>query len=97
MVAPKEPGRYQNFIQDPPGSPEALSRGCTCPAAENNFGRGRSKNGVIQPEFAASLDCSVHGLESLLKMADEFGEADHIAEQIRKVSDEWESKDRGET
>ena len=53
------------FLKYSPGSPEAVSRGCTCPAAENNFGRGRSKNGVIEASFAADPYCTIHGFEVL--------------------------------
>jgi hypothetical protein len=37
-----------------------------CPEAENNFGRGRSKNGVVEPSFAADPRCQIHGFEALL-------------------------------
>ena len=30
-----------HFLRDKPGSPRAVHRGCSCPEAENNFGRGR--------------------------------------------------------
>jgi hypothetical protein len=35
------------------------------PQAENNFGRGRSKNGVFELDFAADPLCPVHGLQAL--------------------------------
>ena len=42
-----------DFLKYDPGSPGAVERGCTCPQAENNFGRGRSKtassNQALQP------------------------------------------------
>ena len=53
------------FPDDEPGSPAAVGRGCTCPQAENNFGRGRSKNGVVQPDFAVDGQCPVHGFEAV--------------------------------
>lgn len=56
----------ENFLIHDPGSPGAVARGCTCPQAENNFGRGRSKNGIIKPSFTADPQCPVHGLEVLL-------------------------------
>jgi hypothetical protein len=59
-----------------PGSPEAVSRGCTCPEAENNFGRGRSKNGVIQPLFTADPNCTIHGFEILFGFDPEQVEID---------------------
>jgi hypothetical protein len=54
---------FQNYR---PGSPGAVERDCTCPAAENNFGRGRSKNGVVEASFTADPHCPIHGLEALL-------------------------------
>jgi hypothetical protein len=56
----------ENFLKYDPGSPGAVERGCTCPQAENNFGRGRSKNGVVKPSFATDPRCPIHGLETLL-------------------------------
>jgi hypothetical protein len=64
------------FLQDKPGSSSAIQRGCTCPAAENNFGRGRSKNGVIEAAFTTDPNCSLHGLEVLTKMLREQGQID---------------------
>jgi hypothetical protein len=55
----------ETFLNYSPGSPGAVERGCTCPEAENNFGRGRSKNGVIQPSFTADPRCHIHGVEAL--------------------------------
>ena len=56
----------EDFLKYHPGSPGAVERGCTCSQAENNFGRGRSKNGVVEPSFAADPRCPIHGLEKLL-------------------------------
>jgi hypothetical protein len=68
-----QPSVYaERFLQDKPGSPAAVQRGCTCPAAENNFGRGRSKSGVVEPNFAADPDCPLHGIEVLWKMLGEW-------------------------
>jgi hypothetical protein len=68
----KKPGSHTElFSQDHPGSPGALQRGCTCPAAENNFGRGRSKGGVIEANFATDPECPIHGIDVLIKMLDE--------------------------
>lgn len=53
------------FTKNNPGSPSAVALGCTCPAAENNFGRGRSKNGVIEASFTADPYCVIHGFEAL--------------------------------
>jgi hypothetical protein len=65
-------GSYtQHFLQDKPGSPEAVERGCTCPTAENNFGRGRSKHGVVESNFATDSECPIHGTEVLLGILEE--------------------------
>jgi hypothetical protein len=56
----------ENFVKYDPGSPGAVERGCTCPQAENNFGRGRSKNGMVEPSFTAAPYCPIHGFEKLL-------------------------------
>ena len=56
----------EKFTKYNPGSPGAVEHGCTFPEAENNFGRGRSKNGVIEEIFTADPDCPVHGIEVLL-------------------------------
>ena len=56
----------EDFQKYKPGSPGAVERGCTCPQAENNFGRGRTKNGVIDKSFTADPRCPIHGLEVLL-------------------------------
>ena len=61
----------EDFLKYNPGSPGAVERGCTCPQAENNFGRGRSKNGVVEPSFTADPECSIHGFDVLLKMLTE--------------------------
>ena len=41
------------------GTPSAAEQGPACPQAENNFGRGQSKNGVIEPTFATDLQCQM--------------------------------------
>ena len=45
----------------PPGSKEALQKGCTCPVMDNGHGKGLyfDKNGV--PVFWFNLDCPIHG------------------------------------
>ena len=58
----------ERFLAHRPGEPSAVQLGCTCSAAENNFGRGRSKNGVVQPDFAVDAECPVHGWDVLLQM-----------------------------
>ena len=42
--------------------------------AENNFGRGRSKNGVVEPSFTADPECPIHGFDAILKMLEENNE-----------------------
>ena len=39
----------------------------------NNSGRGRSKNGVVEPSFATDWECPLHGIEILLLMLEENG------------------------
>jgi hypothetical protein len=56
------------FLENNPGSPNAVVLGCTCPEAENNFGRGRSKNGVIEPSFTADPQCPIHGFDVILEI-----------------------------
>ena len=58
--------KKDRFLKHSPGSPSAVALGCTCPEALNNFGRGRSTNGVIEPSFAADPDCPVHAFEIIL-------------------------------
>jgi hypothetical protein len=55
--------KIERFLKYSPGSPDAVALGCTCPQALNNFGRGRSTTGVIEPNFAADPDCPVHAFE----------------------------------
>lgn len=58
--------KLERFLKNSPGSPAAVALGCICPEALNNFGRGRSTNGVIEPSFAADPDCPVHAFEIVL-------------------------------
>ena len=66
----------RRFLQDNPGSLGAVQRGCTCFAAENNFGRGRSKGGVVEPEFGTDSECPMHGIRVLCKMLLERDQSD---------------------
>jgi hypothetical protein len=61
------------FLRDGPGSLGAVRRGCICPEAENNFGRGRTKHGVLEPSFATDPECPLHGIAVLIKMLAEKG------------------------
>jgi hypothetical protein len=58
--------KIERFLKYNPGSADAVALGCTCPAALNNFGRGRSTNGIVEPSFAADPDCPVHAFEIIL-------------------------------
>jgi hypothetical protein len=62
--------KSDDFLNYKPGSSGAIQRGCTCPEAENNFGRGRSKNGVIEAIFTADPWCPIHGFEVLFGKVD---------------------------
>jgi hypothetical protein len=55
----------EEFLKYHPGSPGAVERGCTYPEAEDNFGRGRSKNGIVEPSFTADPQCPIYGFEVL--------------------------------
>ncbi len=55
----------------PPGSPEAVLRGCICATAENNFGRGRYIDGRFQPHFVADTECPIHGFQALFGFTEE--------------------------
>ena len=59
-----------------PGSPGTVERGCICPEAENNFGRGRSKNGLIEASFSADAECPIHGFEVILSVKWDESELD---------------------
>lgn len=41
----------------PPGSDEAIDRGCTCPVVDNGHGRGRFGDGDM---YVYRPDCPVH-------------------------------------
>lgn len=42
----------------PPGSDEAIERGCNCPVLDNNHGKGNRFG-----SYTIILDCPVHGEE----------------------------------
>ena len=44
----------------PPGSPEAVDKGCTCPVMDNGYGKGRGGNGECLGWWIAG-DCPIHG------------------------------------
>ena len=63
--------KRNRFLKHSPGSPSAVALGCTCPEALNNFGRGRSTNGVVEPSFAADPDCPIHAFDIALGFAED--------------------------
>ena len=42
-----------------PGSPEAIRKGCTCPARDNNGGRGFGD--PANPMYWVNNNCPLHG------------------------------------
>jgi|GEM_PF-6710494 len=55
-------------IPDPgtpnPGSQEAVDLGCTCPRADNGYGRGVYTDGDGEPQFWIVVGCPVHDVWS---------------------------------
>ncbi len=47
-------------VQLPPGSDEALDKGCQCPVLDNGHGRGIIIDG--RTEYWINGDCPIHGL-----------------------------------
>lgn len=45
-------------IQPPPGSDEAIRKGCSCPQMDNHHGQGIDKRGKL---FWLDNDCPLHG------------------------------------
>jgi hypothetical protein len=56
------------FMRTPPGSPQALKRGCICFAAENRFGSGRWEPGSKHPIYIADTECPLHGIHAVLEL-----------------------------
>jgi hypothetical protein len=56
------------FLRTPPGSLQALKRGCICFPAENRFGSGRWQPGSTHPVFIVDTECPLHGLEAVLEL-----------------------------
>lgn len=44
-----------------PGSPSAVSQGCTCPVYDNAHGAGRGKDEHGQTVYVMDWDCPLHG------------------------------------
>ena len=59
---------FEYFSRDKPGSPEAERRGCSCPAAKNNFGRADS--------FVSDAECIVHGIDVAIRMLEDNSDSD---------------------
>jgi hypothetical protein len=58
------------FLRTPPGSLQALNRGCTCFPAENRFGCGRWEPGADHPVFTVDTECPLHGVNAMLDLLD---------------------------
>ena len=56
------------FQRTPPGSQQALNRGCTCFPAENRFGCGRWEPGADHPVFTVDTECPLHGVIAMLDL-----------------------------
>lgn len=54
-----ETGDMSTRQEYPPGSDEALARGCTCPVLDNAHGRGWVIDG--EPVWWIRADCPLHG------------------------------------
>jgi hypothetical protein len=44
----------------PPGSTEAQAQGCTCPVADNKFGKGQPSENGDSANYWVRTDCPVH-------------------------------------
>jgi hypothetical protein len=50
----------------PPGSPQAIARGCNCPVTINNYGKGAFNVPSEQAALAfIHLNCPVHGVKQM--------------------------------
>ncbi len=58
------------FQRTPPGSQQALNRGCTCFPAENRFGCGRWEPGADRPVFTVDTECRLHGVIAMPDLLD---------------------------
>ena len=47
----------------PPGSEQAVARGCSCPVVDNKRGKGAYVDGEGNPLFWFSAECSMHGAD----------------------------------
>lgn len=62
-----EKNDLQIYLDNKPGSLNAVALGCTCPQAENNWGRGRSEGGMIEDNFSADPECPIHNFDIVIK------------------------------
>ena len=70
----------------PPGSPEAIARGCNCPVSENNYGKGAFNVPLEQATLAfIHLNCLVHGVKQM-KMTCKTYNFDEYKKSKLKVS-----------
>jgi len=48
---------FRHMVEDPPGSKEAIAKGCKCPRIDNDHGHGRGTDHTGKKIFVYSLDC----------------------------------------
>lgn len=48
-----------------PGSPEAVSQGCTCPVVDNGRGKGAREDERGKPLYWIVADCPLHAIPML--------------------------------
>jgi hypothetical protein len=51
----------------PPGSRDAIAKGCKCSAIDNNYGKGTQQGDEFL--FFPELECPLHGIDALMKDA----------------------------
>jgi hypothetical protein len=66
---PVLPVRRFCWMQEPapPGSREAIAKGCKCSAKDNNYGKGTQQGDEFF--FFPELECPLHGIDALMKDA----------------------------
>ena len=60
----------------PPGSPEAIARGCLCPRIDNRNGLGAFDDDDGRPLYWTRDDCPLHGSGSRWRAGDESEEGE---------------------
>ena len=48
------------FIKNPPGSLEAIAKGCTCLEIDNHYGRGLPSKKYGQVDYIIADNCPLH-------------------------------------